>query len=451
MHGFRRSILSLTAFAALALSVHASAAPKNTTPSPGAATPPSAAAPAAAPTTLSVPVTLPQPFEATIASISALATGAGAALKTYKTDARTLAIRLALSTALNSAKAPVGTITLSPDTLGEAAILCDPRQNYMTNSVYLNYLNTLVQNINAVSIKAKTPTDIPTALKLLLATTNYNIADKVSIKSTDIANLAKKTEASCKKDLGSYAMDYYGLIPGAENGKILTEAISLNDTGGVNTFAFLGPVGALVDTFLSILQPVLIDWATLADKSRRQKAIIDALTDTTIQAKINTTGTQLADAMDKFSAASRYSMVGAFVEQLVLIRDMTIDVSNVEDCKNFSTVKQADTGVPNPAFIGCFNAAWTKIQKNVASLNTAGDSYDTLADANSVSAKQLFAKILADWTDIAKATQNGKAAVYTQAFLEDLTEFIAFAQAITGAASQSNLSALDKAAAAAAK
>jgi hypothetical protein len=46
---------------------------------------------------------------------------------------------------------------------------------------------------------------------------------------------------------------------------------------------------------------------------------------------------------------------------------------------------------------------------------------------------------------------NGGAAVYTQSFLSDLTQFIAFAQAVAATASSSNLAALNKAAAAVAK
>jgi len=404
-----------------------------------------------APTSLGQSVTLPQPYESTVASIGALATGAQTALQSYKSDARTLAVRLALFNAISAKKEP---IDLSKDnTLLEYAMLCTPRVNYVTDSVYLNYLNTLVQNINAVSIKSKAATDIPTALKILLATTNYQVVDKVGISSDAINKLTTLTDAQCKQDLGSYAADFYGQVPGGGQAK----SQALASPPAVNMFAFLGPVGALVDTFLSILQPVLIDWATLADETRRQDAIIDALTDQTIQQNINKSGPLLAAAMDDFSAKSRYALVGAFVEQLVLIRDTKIDLSKVEDCGKLQVATDPTSGIPNSTFVGCYGAAWSKIQKGVANLTTYGDNYDTLADkiilsnGKPVTAKQLFQNIMADWAKIAEATKDGKGGVYTQAFLEDLTEFIALAQDIATAASKSNLSALDKAAAAAAK
>jgi hypothetical protein len=403
---------------------------------------------ASPPTSLSVPVTLPQPFEAAISSIAGLATGAGAALKSYRSDARTMAIRVALARALVAAKGFNTPITLSADgSLAEDAALCGPRQNYITNSVYLNYLNSLIQNINTVSMRAATPTDIPSALKLLLATTNYSITDKVKIDAGSLNELAAKAKASCEKDLGAYAKDYYGLVPGTAIGPA---AAAAGDGGAITTFAFLGPIGMLVDTFLSVLQPILIDWATLADEARRQQAIIYALSNRDIQSKVTTTGSALAAALDVFSDSSRHAATGAFVEQLVSIREMKIDLTGVDDCKNLSTASQKN-GVPNPTFVQCFSVAWSKIQKDVANLSTLGDKYDTLADANTVSGKILFDRIIKDWVAIQQAMANGGAAVYTQSFLSDLTQFIAFAQAVAATASSSNLAALNKAAAAVAK
>src|SRR6516164_7268855 len=185
--------------------------------SPHAAGPQSAGT--APPTSLSVPVTLPQPFEVTISSIAALATGAGAALKTNRSDARTRAIRLALSQSLLSAlsaKKPITSIRLGTksgaledpnknESLSDEVMLCGKRQDFIAGSVYLNYLNSLVQNINAVSVKAAAPTDIPSALKLLLATTNYSISDKVKIDAATLKDLVSKVKTNCESDLSNYA------------------------------------------------------------------------------------------------------------------------------------------------------------------------------------------------------------------------------------------------------
>ena len=409
---------------------------------------------ASQPKSLSVPVNLPPPFEATASSINALATGAGAALKTSRSDARTLAIRLAVANAIvtASAKGPVTSITLKGDaSIAETKILCGPRKTYIASSVYLSYLNTLVQNINTISVRAADPTDIPSALKLLLATTNYSIVDKVKIDNPTLSKLETAAETRCNNDLNKYATDFYGrtlpVVAAAQQGGAANnqQLVGAGDGSSVNTFAFLGPIGTLVDTFLSILQPILIDWAKLADEMRRQQAIMYALSDKHIQANINTTGSELAQVIDSFSDKSRHALVGAFVEQLASIREMAIDLK--DDCKDLKA-NQSAAGLPDVTFVRCFGTAWSKIQKAVADLNTTGNNYDLLADANTTSAKALFNDLMKQWMVINQGMANGGAAFYTQAFLSDLTEFITLVQAIAGAASKTNISALDKAAAA---
>ena len=124
-------------------------------------------------------------YESTISALSALATSGAAALKTSRANARALGIRTALTKTLLASGPSVTSIVLDKDNrdpaLSDIAVLCTPRQNYVSNAVSLNYLNTLVQNINAVSAKAAAPNDITGAIKLLLATSNYAIADKVKV------------------------------------------------------------------------------------------------------------------------------------------------------------------------------------------------------------------------------------------------------------------------------
>jgi hypothetical protein len=441
MNKFRYGILPATALAAYVLATTANAQSPLPAPAP----------PAPAPTTsLGVSIALPQPIESTVATITALTTSGAAALKTYKSDARTLTIHLALSKAILSAGASVTTINLgkadADASLGAIALLCTPRQNYMTNSVYLNYLSTLVQNINAVSAKPAQATDIISALTLLMANANYTVADdNVKIDSTSLSALMTMTLKNCQTDLNSYAVDYYGMQ--IHTGPAAAAAAAAPPAGGVDTFAFLGPIGTLIDTFLTILQPVLTQAANAVDAERRQEAIDAVMKDAATQSKINTAGLQLADAVDKYAASSRHIATGQFVEQLVSIRDMTIDLSGVADCTHLTAPPTPPNAVPNAAFIGCFSAAWSKLQTPVANLVTLGNSYDTLADANAISAKSLFNTIMANWAHIA----SGDTSYNSTYFLQEITQFITFAQAVAAAASQNNLSALKSAAAAVSK
>ena len=412
-------------------------------------------APAQTNAAAAVPVVLPQAYDLTISSLSALATGAAAALKTNKSDARTLAIRVALSKRVLAAGPMISTITLDKtDTdasLGEIAILCAPRQNYVNNGVALNYLNALVQNLNAVSAKPAAPTDIAGALKLMLATSSYSVTDQVKVDPATIAAVAATKLSNCKADLSAYAKDYYGTDMPAANptpGAAAAVASPAAAGGGIDTFSFLGPIGTLIDTFLSILQPVLIDASQIVDEDRRRAAIETALADPAIHAKIETTGHQLASAVDSFAAASRHSLVGSFVEQLVSIRKTSIDLSNEADCKTLSPATRLPSGAPNAAFIDCWRAAWAKLQPQVSNLNTIGDSYDTLADATTVSAQKLFGTIMADYAEISTGAPDAQNLAI---FGNDITEFITLANAVATAASSSNISALKSAIAAVAK
>ena len=436
MHILCKSALPLHALmAALVLSIHANAQSADQTATPT--------------TTKTLGVTrLPPVYEPTISSLSALATSAGTALKTYRSDMRALAVRTALSKYLLSAGQIVTTINLNKadkdPALGENALLCIPRQSYAGSSVSLNYLNNLVQNINAVSSPAAAPTDIAGALKLLFASSGYAITDKVKVDPASVKALEASVLANCTADLIGYAKDYYGVdMPVAPQPAAAPMAAAAVATG-VDTFAFLGPVGTLIDTFLSILQPILIDASKIVDQARRQEAIQTALAQN--QDKIKTTGEQLATAVDNYAVATRHGLAGLFVEQLVTIREISVDLSSVADCKKIAPTSRLPSGAPDAAFIGCWSAAWAKLKPQVDTLNTIGDNYDSLADAGDVSASKLFATILANYTKI----KNGQAPV-TYNFLNEMTEFIAFANDIANAASKSNVAALKAAATAATK
>jgi ribosomal protein L12E/L44/L45/RPP1/RPP2 len=408
--------------------------------------------PAGTTSSLGVPVALPPAYESTISALSALATSGAVALKTSRANARAQIIRTALTKTLLGSGSSVTSIVLDKDdrdpTLGEIALLCAPRQTYVSNSVSLNYLNTLVQNINAVSAKAAAPNDITGAIKLLLATSNYAIADKVKVDAQTIDSLSAATLANCKADLSSYDQDYYGAAIRAGT-PITTSAAVPASIGSVNTFAFLGPVGTLIDTFLSILQPVLIDASVLVDETRRQTAIATALADPDIENKIATTGKQLASVLSAYAAASRHTEAALFVEQLTAIRETSIDLSAVADCKTLAPDNRLPSGAPNAAFVSCWRGAWAKLQPLVASLTSTGDNYDNLADpSGSADPQKLLSTILADYAKIkAGATAPANLAI----FASDVTEFITLANAIATAASSSNIAALQKAAAAASK
>jgi hypothetical protein len=196
MNSFRTSALRLLACTAFVLSAPA-----------GAQTP--TKSPVATTTTLGNTITVPGVYESTVSSIGALATSATAALKNDRSEQRTLALRRALATALMKGGLNQPIDLRKDSSLGEIAILCEPRENYVTNSIYLNYLNTLAQNIDTVSTKAPVATDIPGAIKLLFASSSYAITNKVAVDAAAIKELSDKVSKNCAADLSGYESAYY--------------------------------------------------------------------------------------------------------------------------------------------------------------------------------------------------------------------------------------------------
>jgi hypothetical protein len=382
-------------------------------------------------------VVLPPAYESIVASAGALATSGAAALKSYRADTRTAAIRTALTKALLSLGAET-TITIGkPDAdalVGETALLCTVRSSYTGGVADLNYLTSLVQKLNSVSKPAPAPTDIIGALKLLFATANYSISDDAQVKSPATS---QKAATICETDLKSYDIDYYGAAAGGLSPP--QPAAATPAAAPADAFAFLGPIGALIDTFIGILQPVLIDASTIVDQGRRQAVVEQALNDPKIHSKIVQSGKQLALAVDNFAVSSRRRLTGSFVEQLVALRATPIDLSKEPECKNLAGSTRLPSGAPSAAFVTCWKAAWSHLQDAANKLVTTADSYDTLADAGDINAQKLFATIMADYDLISK----GHAAA-SDVFWNDVTQFITFANAISTAASKSNLATLQK-------
>ena len=374
-------------------------------------------------------IVLPQAYESIIASAGALATSGASALKTYRSDARILAIRSALTKKILSLGAGL-TINLDDGSIEEAALLCKVRQDYINNVVALNYLNTLVQNLNAVSKPVSPPTDLGGALKLLLATSSYSIS--AGVQSQPVSTLESQTMSACEADLKSYDKDYYGNDTGGAQLTDVERVAAIPDA-----LAFLGPIGSLSDTFVSILQPIIIDASTMVDADRRRKVIEGALNDPATYSRIKATGKQVAIAVDNFASASRRNLAGSFVEQLVSIRRTSIDLSKEAECHDIVGTPRLVSGAPSSAFISCWRAAWAKVQPQVMSLKAVGDNYDKLADAGNVDPQKLLGTILADY-DLIK---SGRADA-SNVFWNDVTQFITFANAISSAASKNNISTL---------
>ena len=297
-------------------------------------------------------------------------------------------------------------------------------------------MSALDKKITALDTAVAKPTDLIGALNLLFADATFDSAGKIQ-DPVNIAKLKKDDLDSCDNDLKTYDHTYYG------------EGIG-PISGGASDFVFavaaipvlFGAVEALYNSFVSIVTPVATQLAVDVDRTKKVNAIEAILKDPKTVDAIKTTGGQLAQAIDDYATASRRLKVGAFVEQLVQIRTMAIDVSKTSQCRaNLDKEERLQSGAPGADFINCWQAAWGQLAKPVANLVTIGDDYDALADNSSAKATKTFGDILAKYEAYLKAPKPANEDA--QELLQDLAQLISLGNAIANAASKSNATTLE--------
>jgi hypothetical protein len=436
MGRLRHAVLLATASIPMMFAVeNASSAATAIRPKPGAA-----AAPArpASPSPPAAPVGLPKAYESVVLTLGTLTASGAATLKTKRSDERALAIRAALTNGLVSYKGDpiqLDKDNSNPD-LGETALLCKVRTDYVASSNSLNFLTSLLSQVTEISKPTPQPGDLVGALKLLFATSGYSITDTMSKVSEDTQK--QQISDACAADLKSYDKTYYGMAAGATPEMALAAPADAGGGVGLPFLNFMGPIGTLVNSFFSVLQPIAINAATIADQAKRERVIVKALSDQ--QAKIGADSKQLAVEVDNFTTNQRLSLAGSFVEQLVAIREKPIDLSKFPDCKNLGTDvnrSRRASGAPNALFITCWRASWAQIEPEVTNLLKLGDGYDALADAGSAIGTKQVEAILTDYTQLGKKKPGG-------AFWDEVTQFVTFANAVADVASKGNLSGLGK-------
>jgi hypothetical protein len=370
------------------------------------------------------PVGLPKAYESIVLTLGTLATSGTAALKTKRSDERTLAIRSALTNALLSHGTQT-TIKLDPDNkaapLGEVAMLCNVREDFVNSSNSLNFVSSLISQVTEVSKPAPKPGDLVSAFKLLFATSSYSISDKTS-KVPEKKQEQQFLDA-CDSDLKSYETAYYGAVVSASD-----KAVPAATDEGLAFLNFLGPVGVLINSFISVVQPIFIDAATIVDEQRREEVIVKALHDE--RNRIDSASKQLAVEVDNFAIGQRRNLAGSFVEQLVAIREKPIDISKIPECQSFAGTPRLPSGAPSASFITCWKASWAQIDSDVTNLLKTGDQYDALADAGNATGRKQIGVLLADYEKISA----GKADA-SDIYWDAVTQFVSFANAVANAAS----------------
>ena len=155
-----------------------------------------------------------------IASAASLVTNGNAAVeKSERSDARLTVFRAALSKKILS-NSTDNSITLddthSDQSLEDIALLCNIRHDYVKEVADLNYLGSLVQNLNEISKPAPAPTDLASAFKLLLATSSYRNCGSPWCKNS-YGRAAGVDARDMRNGFTSYDKVYYGIYVGGSS------------------------------------------------------------------------------------------------------------------------------------------------------------------------------------------------------------------------------------------
>jgi hypothetical protein len=372
---------------------------------------------------------LPAPYESLIVSLGALASSAEAEQKAGRAGTRLALIRTALTEKLLD-KSLGSSVIIDGNgantALSAKAMLCGVRKDYVVGNLDVNYLSSLVSQLTEISKPAPKPDDLISAIKLMLANSSFKVSARSKGEAED--KIKEQMDIICNGDLKEFDKAYYGTdIKFA--GEVFQEEAA---DEALIPLTFLGPFGTLASAILAIIEPIFIDASTIIDEQKREAEIIKALNDD--RPKIESYSKNLALALDKFASTQRRNLAGQFNETLVQIQSQAIDLSKEDSCHKMADAKRLPDGEPSMQFVKCWRTAWLQVQPMVTSLVKTGDDYDALADVGVQKSSGQLDTILKAYQQISSGSY-----VPTDAFWDDITQFIGLVSAIKSAASASNL------------
>ena len=384
------------------------------------------------------PIKLPKASSAFIASTKALTASADEYVQLERATGRLRVIRVELAKKLLNAS---GTSKISLDNLvEERALLCDTRVTHLTTLARLNYLNSVVSQVDETA-KISKPDNVLSALTLLFAKYSIDGTAK-SLDPATLKSLGDRTRARCEKDIKGFDVAYYGVEIKAANTP-MSPASEEAPVPPASALSLLGPLGAFIDTFLNIINPVAIGAATLVDEAKREKAISDFLSDPKNQQNLRDIGEKIGTAASDFNWDKRLQLAASFVEGVREIQKTELDLSKFEECKDVSSTNLSRTasGAPSAAFMHCWRKVWSQLDSIVASTLKAAGDFDLLADAGDTATPLIaFRKVTDDLNAI-----STNAITDPEVLWMFVTQVVTFATTVQTAFSQDNRDKLHKA------
>lgn len=390
-------------------------------------------------------IPLPKAYVALIASTKALLASSDEFSDMQRTTERLKVIRIEFATKLRAA---TGTSKFQLSGLSdERKLLCEPRVSRLTTLAQSNYLKSLLSQLDETSKQTK-PDGLLSAVKLLFAKYSIDGSAK-ALDSATLSALGDRTRGRCEQDIKGFDVAYYGieikptLAAGPTESTKGAESIESIKEESFPGLAALGPLGVLIDTFLSTIEPVIIGAAAIVDEAKREQAVQEFLNSPTNQANLKKYGEQIGAAASRFNWDKRLERAGQFVEGVRLLQTNEIDLSKIDECKNLNgaSLPRADSGAPNAAFMLCWKEAWAQLEPLVLSTLKAGADYDQLADAgDSATALNGFKKVTSDLSAISNNAITDPAVLWSF-----VTQVLTFATTVQAAFSQENRDKLHKA------
>lgn len=377
---------------------------------------------------------LPPGADAFVASANALAKSADERVDLGRAKARLMQIKLALTQQLLLPTPPVKSQLISLD---EVKVLCDVLRQHLDVASGRNYIQAIGSQIESIG-KPSQIENILDAVRTLFKSQSLDIQGPVSTKAQLDAAIKVQTER-CASDIKAAAESFYGLkiappAASAANDEVRPEAAAE---------VFLGEFSTLINVFVEIVTPVIVEGAKIVDEQRRREAVRSFLAKESNRIRITAVGGKLADEIYRYTLNKRRSLAGSVLERIAAIRETEIDLSKIDACKELMA-KRFETrpsGAPSDEFVNCWRHSFSKLEASVASLLKVAQEYDELADAGATdTAKKQFAELSEALQAISEGSVTNPDQLWKLA-----TRLIAFATKIEASMSKENRAKMESA------
>jgi hypothetical protein len=330
----------------------------------------------------------PPGADAFLASANALAKSANERVELGRANARLNQIRLSLTQQLVTVAN--GNAAFSLSDLDETKLLCGVQSAHIEVASRRNYMQTVAGRIEEVG-KTTQIDNLIGAIESLFAHQSIDLRGPMASRQ-EMETFAKNTLARCSNDIKSSQKSYYLAS--------ITAPVPVPTASNVDddefALAFFGPLNSLINAFVGIITPAVVEGAKLIDERERRAAIRRFLSDETNRNYIRQSGDTLATQVGLWIEAKRGKLTGSFLEKLAILRKTEVNLAKLDACKGFEAARfnTRASGAASDEFALCWRAAWGQLEASVTAFLKAADEYDPLLDAGDKNnAKTSFAEL----------------------------------------------------------